>query len=92
MVHSKFAREDPRLNTVTVFQSSVNISSSATAFDELEMGSVVENTTLIEDEENKENTAPQPTTTVSEQTNEPARLMKFHLLRTGKEKNPGCIC
>ena len=68
--------ENDQLDVDAVFKAGIDTPFSPTSFDDLEMGSSAENPILLDEEEDKENSPPVPTTTVSERPTRPPALLR----------------
>ena len=67
----EFHWKDPDLNMDAGFQQSIDTPFFPSNFNNFETGSTAQNTILIDEEQNKENTPPLPTTPVSERPAQP---------------------
>ena len=73
----QFCCENDQLDVDAFFRPGIDTLFSPTAFDDLEMGGVsAENPNLLDEDEDKENSLPPPTTPVSERPTRPAALLR----------------
>ena len=70
----KFNWEDSQLDLDAVFRPGIDTFFSPTTFDDLSMGGTVENPIVLEEEQDKENSPPNPSTPESVRPTEPPRL------------------
>ena len=81
-----FYRESDQLDADAVFRPSIDTPASPTAFDDLEMGESAENPILLDEEEDRANSA--PTATVPQKPTRPPPLLRSHPFGTGMENVP----
>ena len=87
----EFNWEDSQLDMDTVFRPGIDTPFSPTTFDDLLMGDgSVENTILLDVEEDKDN-APLPTTPESVRPTEPPRLQRSRAFGAGMENVPDYV-
>ena len=72
----EFNWENSQLDMDAVFRPGIDIPFSPTTFDDLSMEGSVENPIVLDEEENKENAAPPPSTPESVRPTEPPRLQR----------------
>ena len=72
----EFYWENDQLDVDAVFATVIDTPFSPTAFDDLEMGGLAENLTLLDEEEHKENSPPTTTIPVSERPTRPSALLR----------------
>ena len=80
--------EDPDLNVDAVFRPGIDTPFSPSTFHDFEMGSMAQNSILIDEEQYKENFPPLQSTPVSERPTQPPVLLRSHLFGTRIEKIP----
>ena len=83
----EFNWENSQLDINAVFRPGIGTPFSPTTFDDLLMEGSVENTIVLDEEEDKEN-APPPSTPVSVRPTEPPRLQRSHAFGAGLENVP----
>ena len=83
----EFNWEDSYLDMDAVFRPGIDTPFSPTTFDDLSMKGSVENPIVLDEEEDKENSAP-TTTPVSERPTEPPRLLRGRAFGARIEKEP----
>ena len=88
----EFNWENSQLDMDAVFRPGINTPLSPTTFDDLSMEGSVENPIVLDEEEDKENSAP-TTTPVSERPTEPPppRLLRSHAFGAGIENVPDYV-
>ena len=85
----EFNRENSQLDLETLFKPGIDTPFSPTTFDDLMMGDgSVENPIVLDEEEDKENTHPPPTTPESVRPTEPPRLQRSRAFGARKENIP----
>ena len=84
-----FRWEDPDLNMDAVFRPGIDTSSSLSTVIDFEMGSMIENPILLDEEEDKENSP--PTTSVSKRPTRTSALLRSRPFRTSTEKVPDYV-
>ena len=72
----EFNWEDSQLDMDAVFRTGVDTPFSPSTFDDLLMGGSVENPIVLDEEEDKENSPPAPSTPESVRLTEPPRLQR----------------
>ena len=72
----------------SVFRPGIDTSFSPTAFDDLSMGGSAQNPIVLDEEEDKENSPPAPSTPESVRSTEPPRLQRSHPFGTRIENVP----
>ena len=82
----EFHCDDPDLNIDAASRPATDTFFSTTAFYSLEMGGLVENPILLDDEKDKENSP--TTTTSSEKPNRPPALLRSRAIATRPESVP----
>ena len=87
----EFYFENDRQNIDAAFTPGIDTPFSPSTFNDFEMASVAENTILIDEEENKENFPPSPTTPVSERPTRPPALLRSRPFGTRTEKVPDYV-
>ena len=86
---AEFYWENNQLDVDAVFRPGIDTPFSRTAFDDSEMGvGLAENPVLLDEGENKENSPPPPTTSVSERPTQPPALLRSRPFGTRIEKVP----
>ena len=80
LVDIEFNWEHSQLDMDAVFRPGIDTPFSPTTFDDLSMGGSVENPIVLDEEEEKENAPPAPSTPESVRPTEPPRLQKLALL------------
>ena len=89
--HVEFYWENDQLDVHAVFRPSLDIPFSPTAFDDLELGCSEENPILLDEEEDKENSAPPTTTPVSERPTRLPALLRSCPFGTRTENVPDYV-
>ena len=87
----EFYFENDRQDIDAAFTPGIDTPFSPSTFNDFEMSSVAENTILIDEEENKENFPPSPTTPVSERPTRPPALLRSRPFGTRTEKVPNYV-
>ena len=72
----EFYWENDQLDVDGVFRPGIDTPFSVSNFNELEIGSIAENSTQSDEEEDKENSPPIPMNSVSERPTQPPALMR----------------
>ena len=83
--------EGSQLDMDAVFRPGIDTPFSPTTFDDLSMEGSLENPTVLDGEENKENSAPTTTTLVSERLTKPPRLLRSCPFGAGIENVPDYV-
>ena len=86
----EFYWENDQLDVHVVFRRDIDRPFSPSVYDDFEMGSMAENPLLIEQEQDKENFPPLPSTPVFERPTQPPTLRSC-LLGTRIENNPNYV-
>ena len=86
----EFNWENTQLDMDAVFRPGIDTPSSPTTFDDLSMAGSVENTIVLDEEEDKEN-APPPTTPESVRPTELPRLQRSRASAARMENVPDCV-
>ena len=84
----EFNWEDSQLDMDAVFRPGIDTPFSPTTFDDLSMGGSVENPTVLDEEKDKENAPPAPSTPESVRPMEPPRLQRSRPFGTRIENVP----
>ena len=88
----EFSWEDPAVDMDSVYRSGIDTSFSPSIFDDFQMeGSTATNPILVDDEEDKENSAPTTITPESERPSEPLRLLRSRPFGTRLENVPDSV-
>ena len=87
----EFNWEDSQLDMDAVFRPGIDTPFSPTSFDDLSMGGSVENPIVLDEEEDKENVLPAPSTPESVRPTEPPRLQRGRLFGTRIENVPDYV-
>ena len=87
----KFNWEDAQLDMDAVFRLGIDTPFSPTTFDDLSTGGSVENPIVLDEEEDKENSPPAPSTPESVRLTEPPRLQRSRPFGTRIEKVPDYV-
>ena len=87
----EFNWEDSQLDIDAVFRPGIDTPFSPTTFDDLSMGGSVENTIVLDEEEDKENSPPAPSTPESVRLTEPPRLQRSRPFGTRIENVPDYV-
>ena len=87
----EFNWEDSQLDMYAVFRTGIDSPFSATTFDDLSMGGSFENPILLDEEEDKKNSPPAPSTPESVRLTEPPRLQRSHPFGTRIENVPDYV-
>ena len=87
----EFYWESDQLDVDAVFRPGIDTPFSPTAFDDLEMGGSAENPILLDEREDKENSPPTKTTSVSERPTQPPAMLRTCPFGTGIENVPDYI-
>ena len=72
----EFNWQNPQLDMDALFRPGIDTPFSLTTFDDLSMGGSVENTIVLDEEQDKENSPPPPSTPDSVRPTEPPRLQR----------------
>ena len=83
--------EDPALDVDSVYRPGIDTPFSPSIFDDFQMGSTAANPLIVDDEEDKENSAPTTTTPESECPTEPPRLLRSRPFGTRLENVPESV-
>ena len=85
----EFSWEDPAVDMDSVYRPGIDTPFSSTIFDDFQMeGSTAANPIIVDDEEDKENSAPTTSTPESERPTEPPRLLRSRPFGTRLENVP----
>ena len=84
----EFNLENSQLDVDAVFRPGIDIPSSPTTFDDLSMGGSAENPIVLDEEQDKENSPPPPSTPESVRPTEPPRLQRKRPFGTRVENVP----
>ena len=87
----EFNWEDSRLDMDAVFRPGINTPFSPTTFDDFSMGGSVENPIVLDEEQDKENSPPTPSTLESVRPPEPARLQRSRPFGARTENVPDYV-
>ena len=87
----EFYWESDQLDVDAVFRPGIDTPFSPTAFDDLEMGGQAENTILLDEKEDKENSPPTTATPNSERPTRPPALLTSRPFGTRKEIVPDYV-
>ena len=87
----EFSWEDLAVNIDNVYRPAIDTPFSASIFDSFQMGSITANPIKVDDEEEKENSAPATTTPESERPTEPPKLLRKCPFRTRLENVPDSV-
>ena len=87
----EFNWEDSHLDMDAVFRPGIDTPFSPTTFEGLPMGGSVENPIVLDEEEDKENSRPAPSTHASVRPTEPPRLQRSRPFGTRIESVPGYV-
>ena len=87
----EFNWEDSQLEMDAVFRPGIDILFSSTTFDDLSMGGSVENPIVLDEEEDKENSPPAPSTPESVTLTDPPRLQRIRPFGTRIENVPDYV-
>ena len=87
----EFNWENSQLDMDSVFRPSIDTPFSPNKFDDLSMEGSVENPIVLDEEEDKENSAPTTTTPVSERPTEPPRLLRSRAFGARTENAPDYV-
>ena len=74
-----------------VYRPGIDTPFSPSIFDDFQMGSTAANPIIVDDEEDKENSAPTATTPESERPTEPPRLLRSRPFGTRLENVPDSV-
>ena len=86
----EFNCEKDQLDLDALFRPGIDTPFSPNTFDDLSMEGSVENSIVLDEEEDKENALP-PTTPVSERPTEPPRLLRSHAFGARIENIPDYV-
>ena len=85
----EFSWEDPAVDMDSVYRPGIDTPFSLSNFDDFQMeGSTATNPIIVDDEEDKENSAPTTSTPESERPTEPPRLLRSRPFETRLKKVP----
>ena len=88
----EFSREDPAVDMDSVYRPGIDAPFSPSIFDSFQMeGSTATNSKIVDDEEDKENSAPTTTTPESERPTDPPRLLRSLPFGTRLENVPDSV-
>ena len=87
----EFSWEDSAVDKESVNRPGIDALFPPTIFDDFEMGSNAANSTKVDDEEDKENSAPTTTTPQSERSTETPRLLRSRPFGTRLENVPDSV-
>ena len=88
----EFSWEDRAVDLDSVYQPGIDTPFSPTIFDDFQVGSTAANWKTVDDDEDKDNSAPTTTTTPEcESPTEPSRLLRSRPLRTRPENMPDSV-
>ena len=87
----EFNRENSQLDMDAVFRPGIDTPSSSTTFDDLSMEESVENPIALDEEEDKENVPPPPSTPESVRPTEPPRLQRSRAFGARIENVPDYV-
>ena len=87
----QFNWEDSQLDMDAVFRPDIDTPFSPTAFDDLLMAGSSQNPIVLDEEEDKENSPPAPSTPESVRSTEPPRLQRSHPFGTRVENVPDYV-
>ena len=87
----EFNWESSQLAMDAVFRPGMDTSFSPTTFDDLTIEGSVENAIMLDEEEEKENAHPPPSTPESVRTAEPPRLQRSRAFGAGIETKADCV-
>ena len=87
----EFNWEDSQLDMDAVFRPGIDTPFSPTTFDDLSMGGPVENPIVWDEEEDKKNSPPAPSTPESVRLTEPSRLQRSRPFGTRIENVPDYV-
>ena len=89
---TEFSWEDPAVDMDSVYQPGIDSLFSPSIFDDFQMeGSTATNPKIVDDEEDKENSAPTTTTPESDCPTEPPRLLRSRPFGTRLENVPESV-
>ena len=86
-----FSWEDPAVDMDNVYRPGIDTPCSPSIFDDFQMGSTAANPIKVDDEEDKENSAPTTTTPESERPTESHRILRSRHLGTRPENVPDSV-
>ena len=87
----EFSWGDPAMDLDTVYRPGIDTPFFLSIFDEFQMGSTAGIPIKVDDEEDKENSAPRTTTPESERPTEPPRLLRSRPFGTRLENVPDSV-
>ena len=88
----EFSWEDPAVDMDSVYRPGIDTPFSPSIFDDFQIeGSTATNPIIVDDEEDKENSAPRTTTPESERPTEPPRLLRSRPFGTRLENVPDSV-
>ena len=88
----KFSLEDPAVDMDSVYRPGIDTPVSPSIFDDFPMeGSTAANPIIVDDEEDKEKSAPSTTTPESDRPTEPPRLLRSRPFGTRMENVPDSV-
>ena len=87
----EFSWEDPAVDMDNVYRSGISTPFSPSTFDDFQIGSTAANPIIVDDEEDRENSAPTTTTQDSERPTEPQRLLRSRTFGTRLKNVPHSV-
>ena len=87
----EFSSEDPAVDLARVFWPGIDTQLSISIFDDFQMGSTAANIIIVDDKEDKENSAPTIITPESERPTETSRLLRSSPFGTRLENAPDSV-
>ena len=87
----EFSWEDPAVDMDNVYRPGISTPFSPSIFDDFQIGSTAANPIIVDDEEDRENSAPKTTTQDSERPTEPQRLLRSRPFGTRLKNVPHSV-